>query len=115
MATELESTVRTAAEKIGKYIADVATMTVETWYVEIGPEGAADFGKAKPVAQTIIKLDADCKGVIPMRKVESEAEGGAKTSRLEVDADLLDIHERNVKTATEYRASILNALLGILK
>jgi hypothetical protein len=37
------------------------------------------------------------------------------TGGLEVATDLLDLHERNVKATTEYRASVLNALLGALK
>jgi hypothetical protein len=34
---------------------------------------------------------------------------------LEVDAALFAIHERNVATATEYRAKVLGALIDLLR
>jgi hypothetical protein len=107
MASDLENSVRSAAEKVAKYVSDVATMTVETKYVEIGNGGDVDFAQAKPIARTVIRLDGDSDGVVPL--VEAE------TGRMEVDADLMDLHQRNVTTAIEYRARLLNALLGVLR
>jgi hypothetical protein len=90
-------------------------MTVETWYVEVGGEGiqvdgagAANFGmNARPAAQTIVRFDGDSVGIIPVRKAES--------GDLEVHKELLTLHVQNVRTATEYRASILNSLVSILR
>jgi hypothetical protein len=82
-------------------------MRVETHYVEVksGPDASADFSQARPAALTIIKLDGDSQTTIPMRPGEAG---------LEIDAELLQVHERNVAAASEYRASILNALLSAL-
>jgi len=107
MATELENSIRSAAEKVAGYVEDVATMTVTTQYVQVGADGDVDFDQAKPAARTIIKLDGDCGAVVPMRAAEA--------GRLEMDATLFDLHQRNVTTAIEYRARILSALLGVLQ
>ncbi len=107
MASDLENSIRTAAEKIAKYVSDVATMSVETKYVEIGDGATADFSQARPVARTVIRLDGDSDGVVPMEQAES--------GRLEVNADLMDLHHRNVATAIEYRARLLDALLSVLR
>ena len=62
---------------------------------------------AKPVARTVIKLDGDCDVILPMRQTQN---GG-----FEVDAALLELHQRNVPTAMEYREHILHALLSALQ
>src|SRR3954468_9743680 len=100
MATELENSLRNAAARIAQYVDDVATMTVETRYVQVGAGGDVSFDQAKPIARTTLKLDGDCDAVIPMR---GDAAGG-----FDVDAALFDLHQRNVATAIEYRARILN-------
>jgi hypothetical protein len=82
-------------------------MTVETKHVEIGGQGEAAFETAKPVAKTVIRLDGDSDGIVPMQE---GALGG-----LEVNVDLMNMHQQNVDTAIEYRARLLNALIGILK
>jgi hypothetical protein len=107
MANDQDNPIRTAAAKIAKYVSDLAEMRVETLYVEVGADGAADFDQARPIAQTIIKLDADNKSIIPLRRT---AEGG-----FEVDTVLLELHQRNVDTAIEYRARLLNTLLSSLQ
>lgn len=66
-----------------------------------------DFDQAKPIAQTVISLDGDSAAIVPMLEVEA--------GRLEMDADLLDLHQRSVTTTIEYRARILSALLGVLQ
>jgi hypothetical protein len=115
MAKEIQETLREVAETIREVIDDATTMTVETWYVEIGvdqvpvdAEGKADWRRnAHPLAVTEIKFDGDSVAVLPVRK---GADG-----RLEVDDEARDLHERNVRTATLYRAGLLNSLVGILK
>ena len=107
MPTELENSIRNAAAKIAEYVDDVTTMTVQTAYVQVGSGGEVDFSHARPVARTTIKMDGDSEVIIPMRQTQ--------TGGFEVDAGLLDLHQRHVTTAIEYRARILNALLAILQ
>ena len=107
MANDLENSIRSAAEKIAAYVDNIATMTVETKYVKIDDQGDTDFSKAKPVARTVIRIDGDSEAVLPVRESE---DGG-----LAVDADLLDLHNQNVVTAIDYRAKLLNSLIGMLK
>jgi hypothetical protein len=107
MATDLENSIRSAAEKIASYIEDVATMTVETSYVKVDDKGVIDFSQAKPVARTVVKLDGDSEAIVPIRTSE--------TGAMVVDTDLLELHHRNVSTTIEYRAQLLSALIGMLK
>ena len=107
MASGLEQSLRNAAAKIAAYVSDVAEMKVETLYVRIGANGPVDFNDARPVAQTRISLDGDSKIVVPLRETEA--------GRFEIDAELFDLHQRNVASAIEYRARILNALLSALQ
>lgn len=107
MASDLENSIRMAAETVAKYVADVASMSVETKYVEIGANGDVDFSQAKPVARTLIRLDGDSDEIIPLRQAEN--------GRFEADADLMDIHRSNVQTTIDYRARLLDALLDVLR
>src|SRR3970040_3069222 len=104
MASDLENAIRMAAETVAKYVADVASMSVETKYVQIGANGDVDFSQAKPVARTLIRLDGDSDEIIPLRQAEN--------GRFEADADLMDIHRRNVQTTIDYRARLLDAFLA---
>ena len=106
MATELDKSIKSVAARVAQYVDDVATLTLETHYVHLSGDGDASFDRARPVARTTIKLDGDCDLVVPMREAEA--------SRFEVDAALLEVHQQNVASAIEYRARILNALLGAL-
>jgi len=106
MPNELTNTLKSVAEKVLNYVNKAAELSVETQYVEIGGS-AANFSQALPAASTIIKLDGDCKGVIPVRKNE--------TGTLEVDSALFELHQANVNTAIEYRAKMLNAMLQALR
>jgi hypothetical protein len=108
MPGEFENTLKSASAKIAAYVDDAGSMTVVTQYVQVAPTGETDFGTAKPVARTIVRLDGDSETIIPVRETETDS------GRFEVDATLLDIHERNVAAATEYRASILRALIEAL-
>jgi hypothetical protein len=115
MADEIQETLKDVAKRIGEFVDNAATMSVETWYVEVAGEGiavddtgVANFkGQAKPAAQTIVRFDGDSSGVIPVRK--------ALNGELEVHKELLSLHVQNVRTATEYRAKILDSLVGILR
>ncbi len=108
MASELEKSLKSAAEKIAQYIDDAATLTVETRAIEIGAEGSPQFDQARAVARSIIRMDGDSATVVPMRP-------SGKPGQTEVDAALYELHQRNVATAIEYRARILSALLDALK
>lgn len=108
MANELNVALKNAAEKIVKYVDNVATMSVETRFVEVGGANAADFKAAAPAASTTIRLDGDCSAVLPMRR-------RADTNELEVDTSMFELHQRNVETAIEYRTKMMDALLQTLK
>jgi hypothetical protein len=107
MATDYITSLKNAAASVAKYVEDAASMEVITKYVEIGSDVTIDFAQARPVSRTVVKLDADSETVIPMR----QGQGGV----LEVDTALYDIHQRNVATAVDYRARMMNALLGTLR
>lgn len=104
MASELESALKSIAQKVAQYVEDAAELSVETKSVEVG--GNTNFAEARPVARTLIKLDGDCESIVPLRPA---AEG------LTVDSTLFEVHERNVAVAIEYRAKLLNAMLAALK
>lgn len=106
MPNDLENSIRTAAESIVKYVQDIATLTVETRYLEIGG-GEVTAQAAQPGATTTIRLDSDSSAVVPVRRSEK--------GTLEIDAELLRVHNENVASAIEYRAKMLSALLGILQ
>lgn len=105
MATspELKEALKSAADKIAKYVEDVATMTVETRYVEIG----SGPDEAKLAARTIIRLDGDCETVLPLKPTTDGS--------LVVDTVVNEMHQENVKSVIDYRAKMLEKLLGILK
>jgi hypothetical protein len=108
MATDLETTVRNAAQKFAKALEDAAELTVQTEYVEVGDQGAVDFETGrKPIARSVIKLDGDTEVIIPVVRTDAGA--------LEHDATLLDLHLSNVSSAIEYRSSLLDALLSVVR
>jgi hypothetical protein len=107
MANGIESSVKEVASKVVKFVGDISEMKVETKYVQIGADGTVDFNQARPVARTKIKLDGDSEVIIPLRQPEA--------GRFEIDSALLEIHRANVTTAIEYRARILNALMGAIQ
>lgn len=106
MANEIENVLKNAATRVAKYVDDAATMQVETKYVLVDKDGSVSFDQAKPIAQTIVKLDGDSLSIIPMRLNEA--------GRLEVDTALFDVHTQNVTATTDYRARVLNSLLSTL-
>ncbi len=106
MPSEFDSAMKTMTASVVKYVQDAAVLQVETRYVEVNSQAAADFDQSKPAARTTIRLDGDSETVMPMRKNEAGS--------LEVDGSLFELHQQNVNTAIEYRARILNALLGTI-
>lgn len=103
-------TMRTAMANIAKFVQDVGTLSVQTGYVTVGEttmhgsnrtSEELTFNTALPVAATIIRFDGDCREIIPMRVVDGQPE---------IDTALLELHERSVARAIEYRARILAAL-----
>jgi hypothetical protein len=105
MATspELKQALKDAADTIAGYVKDVATMTVETRFVELG----SDFEQSKPAALTVVRLDGDSQTVLPMKKGPDGA--------LIVDTGLHELHQENVQAAIAYRTQMLERLLAILR
>jgi hypothetical protein len=103
MASELRDALKASAERIAKYVEDVAEMSVETRYVELG---AASFDDAKLAARTIVKLDGDSQTIVPMQKGDT---------KLEVDMAVFEVHQQNVAATIEYRTKMMTSLLSILR
>jgi hypothetical protein len=104
MANELRDALKTAADRIAKYVQDAAEMAVETQYVELG---ATSFADARLAARTVVKLDGDSQTVVPMQKNDM--------GKLEVDLSVYEVHQQNVQAAIEYRTKMMNALLSVLR
>lgn len=107
MASNLDDSMREAAAKVRQYVEDAAVMQVRTFYVLTGSEPVSGIDPERPGAFTEVKLDGDTKVVVPMRKGRDDS--------MELDEALFNIHERNVAMATNYRAQVLNALVGLLQ
>jgi hypothetical protein len=107
MASNLDDSIREAAAKVRQYVEDAAVMQVRTFYVLTGTEELASLNAERPGAFTEVKLDGDTKVVVPMRK--------GRDDTMELDEALFTIHERNVQSATDYRARVLGALIGLLQ
>jgi hypothetical protein len=107
MASNLDDSIREAAAKVRQYVEDAAVMQVRTFYVLTGTEELSGLDAERPGAFTEVKLDGDTKVVVPMRKGRDET--------MELDEALFSIHERNVQSATDYRARVLGALIGLLQ
>ena len=114
MAEEIGDILKDTAKKIRDLVSNAATMTVETWYIEVGVDqvpvdnkGKANFRQnAHPVAMTEVRFDGDSVGILPVRKASGV---------LVADSELKALHDHNVKAATDYRAGILNAVVSIFK
>jgi hypothetical protein len=105
---DLESTIRSAAQKFAQQLKDAGELQVETRFVLIGDDGSVTFDRGKrPIARTVISIDGDTELIIPMRQTA--------TGALERDETLLDLHMKNVSSAIEYRASLLEALLSVVR
>ncbi|MCX6080236.1 MAG: hypothetical protein NTW32_11940 [Chloroflexi bacterium] len=104
MATspELKEALKSAADKIAKYVDDVATMTVETRCVEIG----GDPTQSRLAARTTVRLDGDSETILPMKK--------GPDGSLVVDTIVNEMHQENVQAAIDYRTEMLERLLHLL-
>jgi hypothetical protein len=100
---ELKEALKNAADTIAKYVENAATMTVETRYVEMG----GDAKDSKLAARTVVKLDGDSETILPMKK--------GPDGTLVVDTVINEMHQENVQAAIDYRAEMLEKLLGVLK
>ena len=115
MSEDFQEILRDTAEKVKELVTNAATMNVETWYIEMGVDEVAidDQGKAQfrqnahPAAMTEIRFDGDSIAILPVRRGEDD--------RLVVDRQVKELHDHNVKIASDYRAGILNSLVGLLK
>lgn len=104
MENEIREAIRAAVADVARYVREAAVMTVETKYVDLD---AASFEDASLMVRTIVKLEGESEVVIPAKKNEF---GG-----LEADVAVFDLHQQNVRTAIEYRAKMLQALVGLLR
>ena len=108
MANELENSIRNAAQKIVKTIEDAGEMKVETYYVEVKPAQAGEVEAPRQLAaSTTVEWDGDSTTTIPMH----QSTGGT----FEVDTAILEIHQRSVAVATEYRTHLLRSLMNIVQ
>lgn len=103
MANEIQNAIKATMESISKYVEQVATLTVETRYLDVTAQ-TVTFDVAKPVARTDISLTGDCTTILPGHPNE--------TGAMAVDAVMFQLHQQSVATAIEYRARMLTALLG---
>ena len=104
MATspELKEALKSAADKIAKYVEDAATMTVETRFIDIGE----DASQSKLAARTTVKLDGDSETILAMKK--------SPEGIMAVDSMIHEAHQTNVQAAIDYRTGMLERLLGLL-
>ena len=107
MASDVETSINEVVAKIAAYIDDATRLTVSTYGMDLDPAApATTFTPARAIAQTSLGLDGDTTVILPVTRTDTA---------LVVDAALFDLHERNVKAATEYRAALLGALVGALQ
>jgi hypothetical protein len=102
MAGELTNTLKRVAEKIASYVDAAAKLEVKTSYVEVGGS-TVTFENPKVAASTVIKMDGDSEVIVPVQR------GG--DGQMLVDSAIFELHERNVATAIEYRAKMMQSLL----
>lgn len=100
--------INAAVGKLAKAIGDAAELEVNTQFVLVAQDGSADFAKAKPIAQTKIKLDGDYDDIIPMRP-------GSSSEGPQVDNALYELHQDNVSKALAYRADLVKSFMNALQ
>ncbi len=101
--TNLQSTVKRAANKLAKALENASELKVETRYVltDVSGEAGSDE-RGHLLARTIMQADGDTELVIPMER----SDDGLTTNR-----EIFDLHMSNVKTALDYRGTLLESLL----
>ena len=114
MSEDFVDALKGVVNKVGDAVANAAEMSVQTWFLVLdeaeGASGGAaaknDFEtKKRPLARTIVKFDGDSEAIVPMRRT---GEG------LQVDEQLLKMHNENVETARKYRSDVVNMFLGLV-
>lgn len=87
-------------------------LTIETQAFELtettggmSPPKAFKQPEAFFVASTVIRLDGDSQAILPMRKDEK--------GQMQVDAALLDYHNKTIELVIEYRTRLINTLLSL--
>ena len=106
MANEVNNALRSAAESVARYVDTVATLSVTTRVMDVKSVDGMEE-KIKTAAHTVITLGGDSCVDLPTKL---DDEGNPV-----IDQALFEIHERNVSTAIEYRAKMMQALLDTLK
>jgi hypothetical protein len=110
MATDINAAIKNAVDTITKYVNDIATMTVETRYIDVGNQ-TVTFDASRPIARTEIRLDGDCTTVLP----GNPGQGLNAPGQMTVDSSLFSMHQSSVAMAIEYRARMLGTLLQALQ
>lgn len=105
MANGVDAALRGAAEKLGTYLDGLSKMQVETYGTELDGNGKLTDQRLL-MAQTTLSIDGDTTVLVPMKLVDNQ---------VVVDTDLLALHEKHVKTAMDYRASVIAALISALR
>jgi hypothetical protein len=100
MDDDFQEALRQVAKRVTELFQDGAEAEVVTNITEVGAANAQE------VARTLIKVDGDITVTVPVVR------DGA--GRLQLDETLLALHQRNVTTAIEYRARMLDALANLL-
>lgn len=108
MASNLEKSIRSAAEKLAQVLEESSTLTIRTYITVIG-EGTAPGGEEQRilVAETTIDVDGDYTAVIPVQRTAAGI--------LERDDDLLSVHQQNVLAAIDHRGRSLTALFALIQ
>jgi hypothetical protein len=87
-------------------LSDAATLTVETRTFKLGdPEAERPEFRGKLAVRTIIEVDGDTFAGVP---VTDEAAG-------EINEKLLDLHNKNVERALQYRVQLLQSGQQLIK
>lgn len=101
---DVNEVLRQSAERIARYIDDLAEMRVTTTLIEptTGRKGINEVA----TVQSTIRLDGDSQSTIPLTNDEK--------GNPMVNSELYELHQMNIKAVTAYRAQTLQALLTIL-
>jgi hypothetical protein len=121
-AAGVEDMLEALLEKARAFLAEGATVTVETWYA-VGDEAAQADGwedaarapDTRLAARTTLQFVADCQTFVPLPGVEGGMGEEKEDGQSGLDTALLDLHERNVRAAVEYQVGILKAVMDMLR
>ena len=103
--TEIADAASEALNRLAGALKDVTEIKVQTKYVEVVEGQTLTFDNAQAIAETKIDLNGDWSAIVPMRRT------GDNVRTIDLDPNLLALHERNVQAAIAYRNAVLNTLL----